>query len=169
MIADPEARGAALAGFLDAVSPRLWRDLDDSGLLPWAPPGERERQRAEWDDLCLHACVRGLVAAGGFGQDTSRAIDALHRAALERRMRAGSATAFETSRERLASRYAEYGDIAQRLDGAPGRAEAVGDAAGRHLVEAPSDALAELVGGLYELMSEGAAEMVRSGADAEVE
>lgn len=166
MIRDPERRGERLAQFHGAIAPRLWQDLLDSGVLPFAGPGERDRQRAEWDDLCLHACVRGLVAAGGFGEDTAVAIDALHRAVLEARMRGDAIEPFETARDRLAERYAEYGDIARRQDGAPGLAEAIGDAAGRHLVEAPSDELAQLVGGLYEVMTDGAAEAVRQGEPA---
>ena len=34
MITDPERRGAELASFYLAVEPRLFRDLEDSGLFP---------------------------------------------------------------------------------------------------------------------------------------
>ena len=81
MIQDPARRGRSLAAFYDAVSPRLLRDLEESGALPAeADAAARERWRTEWECFALYACVRGLVAAGGFNRETGAAIDALHEA-----------------------------------------------------------------------------------------
>ena len=169
MIAEPERRGRALAGFFLEVEPRLFGDLADSPALPSTPdPAERERRRREWQCFALYACVRGLVAAGGFNRETARAIDALHDQVMAAWAGETSLEPIERRRARVAERYAEYGSIGQE-GGAAGAASVtarLGAAAARHLA-APSGgevALAEVAGGLHEALAEGAAEAVRRGA-----
>src|SRR5881409_1214598 len=83
MIRDPARRGRALAEFYRAVAPRLFQDLEESGALPQTPdPAARARARVEWECFALYACVRGLVAAGGFNRETGAAIEALHESVL---------------------------------------------------------------------------------------
>jgi hypothetical protein len=166
VIDDPAARGRALADFFLAVEPRLYSDLEDSGRMPEAPPGTNPR--VEWECFALYACVRGLVAAGGFNRETAAAIDALHEAVLAAWLARGSDEPFEVRRARVSDRYGEYGGIGQEggKAGAATVTRRLGEAAARHMAGAgppPAD-LAELVGGLHEVLVEGAAEVVRSGS-----
>lgn len=168
MIADPRLRGEALATFYAAVAPRLWADLAESGALPPGTAETRERAVLEWECFALYACVRGLVAAGGFNQETAAAVNALHEAVLERwSLEAASADAFEARRARIAERYAEYGHIGQELEasGAHLVSQRLGEAAARHMTEPdePPGALGALVGGLHEALAEGATEAVKRG------
>lgn len=164
MIADPVRRGHALAELYRAVAPRLFRDLEESGALPeGADAGGRARD--EWECFALYACVRALVAAGGFNRETGAAIEALHESVLgvpavgEPRSRAVE------RRVQVAERYAEYGAIGQ-AGGASGAAtvtQRLGEAAARHMA-APAgagEALAEIAGTLHEQLVEGATEAVR--------
>ena len=171
MIADPERRGRVLAAFFLEIEPRLFADLAESGFLApadHAPPPDlppaAELTRREWQCFALYACVRGLVAAGGFNRETARAIDALHDIVLESwREDSPSFESHEERRARVAERYAEYGAIGQE-GGAAGAATVtarLGEAAARHLVALVPDGLASLVGGLHEALAEGAAEAVR--------
>ena len=167
MIADPARRGRALAELYRTLAPRLFRDLEGSQLLP---PGDEARRRAaeEWECFALYACVRGLIAAGGFNRETGIAIDAFHATALggENPADAGDAE----RRGRVSTRYAEYGGVG--LEGGKSGAATVtirlGEAAARHLAgtTSPSPELAELVGSLHESLAEGAAESVRSASEA---
>jgi hypothetical protein len=165
MIHDPVERGRTLAGFFLAVAPRLFDDLAGTGLLPADEPA-RARARAEWECFALYACVRGLVAAGGFNLETAGAIDALHERVLEEwQAAAAEGEAFDARRERVAGRYAEYGTIGQ--DGGAAGADTVtarlGAAAARHMAGPgdPDVTLGELAGALHETLVEGAAEAVR--------
>src|SRR5262249_37181185 len=79
VISDPAERGRALAEFAQAVIPRLWSDLESSGVLPDSGRDARD----EWTCFALYACVRGLVAAGGFNRETAAAIDTMHTTVLE--------------------------------------------------------------------------------------
>jgi hypothetical protein len=166
MIQDPAARGRALADFYRAVAPRLLADLEESGLLP---AGSTAVARDEWECFALYACVRGLVAAGGFNRETAAAIDAFHESALQSMLESDPALeAFQSRRARIAERYAEYGTIGQDggASGAATVATRLGAAAARHMA-APHDAtegLAQLAGGLHEALAEGAAEAVRAAA-----
>lgn len=166
MIRDPEQRGAALAEFFAEVAPRLFHDLAESTLTPAMPDdAARLRMRIEWDCFALYACVRGLVAAGGFNRETGSAIDAMHQAVLEDWMRnAADLEAFEARRALVSERYAEYGEIGQEggAAGAAALADRLGFAAARHMTldPAPPAAFASLVGGLHETLAEGAAEAV---------
>jgi hypothetical protein len=162
MIRDPARRGAALAAFFRAVSPRLFADLAESGVLP---PGDAARAASEWECLALYACVRGLVAAGGFNRETAAAIDGLHESVLGAWAEdAAAPEPLDPRRERVAERYGEYGAIGQE-GGASGAATVtarIGAACARHIAgDRASAALAELLGALHETMSEGAAEAVR--------
>ncbi len=134
MITDPARRGRALAELYLRLAPRLFDEILES----------------------LYACVRGLVAAGGFNRETAAAIDALHEGALDPGAGAIKALASE--------RYAEYGAIGQE-GGKAGAATVdrrLGDAAARHMVAGdPLPALIELVGALHEALTEGATEEVR--------
>jgi hypothetical protein len=126
------------------------------------------RQEREWECFALYACVRGLVAAGGFNRETAAAIDALHEAALDGWIaKRRSSETLEERRTLIAERYAEYGAIGQAEEqGGPALVtRRLGEAAARHLA-APGPAspeLAELVGALHEALVEGAAEAVRRG------
>ena len=82
MIADPVRRGQALAEFHRRLGTRLLDDLLESGALPDDRRRDRAMLRDEWECFTLYACVRGLIAAGGFNRETAAAIDALHEAAL---------------------------------------------------------------------------------------
>lgn len=165
MIEDPVERGRRLADFFAPVSARLWDDLLATGALPSGPAAAA---REEWECFLLYACVRGLVAAGGFNRDTAAAIDALHERVLERWMlEDGDPERFAARRSRVAERYAEYGSIGQE-GGAAGALTVelrLGAAAARHLTSGaePPDGLAELVGGIHETLVEGSAEAVRIG------
>jgi hypothetical protein len=159
VIADPLARGRALAGFFLATSPRLFAELEESGVLPATAP--RAEARLEWECFALYACVRGLVAAGGFNRETAAAIDAMHGSVLETWEREGDAAA---RRARVAERYSEYGGIGQEhgAAGAASVSERLGRAAARHLAGAPAEGpLAEIAGQLHEALAEGAADAVR--------
>ena len=161
MIADPERRGRTLAAFFIDIEPRLFHDLAESGLLGSAAAAPARR---EWQCFALYACVRGLVAAGGFNRETARAIDALHDEVLGSwQIEPHGFEPPEARRARVAERYAEYGAIGQE-GGAGGAAtvtERLGDAAARHLATDPPPGLAALVGGLHEALAEGSAEAVR--------
>jgi hypothetical protein len=166
MTQDPETRGRALAEFYRTVAPRLFRDIIESGLLP-ADAGRSDQARAEWECFALYACVRGLVAAGGFNRETGRAIDALHddvTTAWEHE--AGARETIEVRRTRVSSRYSEYGEIGQAggKSGAATVTHRLGEAAARHMTvpDEPPDGLAGIVGSLHEALVEGAAETMRS-------
>ncbi len=156
MITDPARRGRALAELYLRLAPRLFDEILESGLLP-GPDAPTDAARTEWGCFALYACVRGLVAAGGFNRETAAAIDALHEAALE----PGDAA----SRALASERYAEYGAIGQEggASGATTVGQRLGEAAARHLAREPAPALVELVGALHEALAEGAAEAVRRG------
>ncbi len=167
MILDPARRGLALAEFFRAVAPRLFRDLEESGALPEVgDPAARERARAEWEGFALYACVRALVAAGGFNRETGAAIEALHESVLGSNAESEpGAPADNDRRARIAERYAEYGAIGQE-GGASGAAtvtQRLGEAAARHMTapEPAGEALAEIAGALHEQLVEGATEAVR--------
>jgi hypothetical protein len=156
MIQDPERRGQALAEFYRDVAPRLLLELEQSGLL--GGPATEEA-RGEWECIALYACVRGLVAAGGFNRETGRALDAFHEAVL--------ADSPESSPRRalVSRRYEEYGAIGQ-AGGAAGAAtvtERLGARAAEYLAapNPPPAGLAEQVGDLHEALVEGATESVR--------
>src|SRR5205814_2018375 len=140
----------ALATFALAAIPRLWRDVAESGGLP-----DETRLRHEWECFALYACVRGLVAAGGFNRETAGAIDAMHEAVLEH-WGTEDAAAFDARRARAAERYAEYGGIGQ--DGGAAGAETVtarlGVACARHLRAGEDADLAALVGAVHEALAE---------------
>jgi hypothetical protein len=169
VIRDALERGQALAEFYLTVEPRLYADLEEAGVLPVRDdPVQAERVRGEWACFALYACVRGLIAAGGFNRETGAAIEVLHeRVVAAWRGAESDPAADEARRQRIAERYAEYGTIGQ-AGGASGAATVtrrLGEAAARHMTEdgtAPA-ALAELVGGLHESLAEGAAEAVRRG------
>ena len=111
MITDPVARGQALARLWADLAPRMLEDLDEARLVP---AGDRGRIAREWECIALYACVRGLIAAGGFNRETAAAIDALHEAALGQA--AGLSDVDEERRALVATRYAEYGAIGQAAE-----------------------------------------------------
>lgn len=165
MISNPEARGRALADFFLEVEPRLFADLGESATL--ARGSTAPLDRLEWACFALYACVRGLVAAGGFNRETAAAIDALH-ARVMTAWESGEGAAVHTTpgevRARVAERYSEYGAIGQE-GGAAGAITVtirLGVAAAVHIAgEAPPSGFAEIVGDLHESLAEGAAESVR--------
>jgi hypothetical protein len=159
VIADPRERGHALAVFYLATAPRLFVDLEESGALPDEAPAARD----EWECFALYACVRGLVAAGGFNRESAAAIDAMHETVLAV-WAAERPAEIEIRRARVAERYAEYGTIGQE-HGASGAATVtarLGRAAALHLAGGGAgEPLAEIAGQLHEALAEGAAEAVR--------
>jgi hypothetical protein len=163
VIADPRERGRALAAFFLETAPRLFDEIVQSDTLPES--ASRDLARAEWECFALYACVRGLVAAGGFNRETAAAVDAMHEAVIEAwSSQPGGAP--EPRRRRVADRYAEYGAIGQEhgAAGAASLAARLGRAAARHLAPdgGAAPALEEVAGGLHESLAEGAAESVRS-------
>jgi hypothetical protein len=161
LIADPAERGRALAEFAQAVIPRLWSDLESSGVLPDSGPEARD----EWTCFALYACVRGLVAAGGFNRETAAAIDSMHTAVLET-WAAEDVARLDPMRALVADRYREYGEIGQEggASGAASVTRRLGEACARHLLPAGPNAfqsVAELLGGMHEALAEGSAEAVR--------
>lgn len=167
MIRDPVRRGHALAEFFLSVEPRLYADLAEAGVMPAVDPSTpADHARREWECFALYACVRGLVAAGGFNRETAAAIDALHERVLAARTESESTAGDTGARsDRIAERYAEYGTIGQ-AGGAAGAitvTQRLGEAAARHMArrDPPPAELVELVGGLHETLAEGAAEAVR--------
>ena len=165
MIGDPSRRGRALAEFFVAVEPRLYADLEEAGLLPDRDdPARAERMRDEWACFALYACVRGLIAAGGFNRETAVAIEALHEHALASWWNARpGADEDDARRRKIAERYAEYGAIG-RSGGASAAATVtrrLGEAAARHMREPAGAELAEMVGALHQSLAEGSAEAVR--------
>jgi hypothetical protein len=155
MIRDPERRGRALAEFFLAVEPRLYVDLAEAGVVPDAG----DAPRSEWQCFALYACVRGLVAAGGFNRETAAAIDALHERVLQDWMAASAGDAgFEARRDRIAERYREYGEIGQAggASGAVTVTRRLGEAAARHIAasDPAPEPLIDLVGSLHETLVE---------------
>lgn len=166
MISDPKERGRALARLFHDLSPRMLRDLEEAGF---DARNDAARVAREWECLALYACVRGLIAAGGFNRETAVAIDAFHdEALLEPFLPDEDGPAEredpEARRARVAERYAEYGAIGQAAEheGPGALANRLGSAGARHMSEAaPSATMIEVVGALHEALAEGAAESVR--------
>jgi hypothetical protein len=164
VILDPERRGRELGELYRALVSRLFDDLEASGVLPAAT--DRAAARAEWECFALYACVRGLVAAGGFNRETGQAIDALHDDVMAAWAREPNGESLELRRGRVSERYSEYGAIGQAggAAGATTVTHRLGEAAARHMAgEPPPEALVETAGALHESLAEGAAEAVRRG------
>lgn len=131
------------------------------------PAAARATARREWGCFALYACVRGLIAAGGFNRETGAAVEAFHARALAGgRDPAGGPLDEPGYRELIAERYAEYGAIGQ-AGGASAAATVgrrLGEAAARHMASGkePHPGLAEMAGVLHESLAEGAAESVRA-------
>ena len=169
MIQDPASRGKALADFFLETEPRLFADLAESVTM--ARGSTAPLDRLEWACFALYACVRGLIAAGGFNRESAAAIEALHERVMAAWESGASGAPFAASgvaRARVAERYAEYGAIGQE-GGASGAATVtarLGAAAARHVAgEHAAAEFAELIGYLHESLVEGAAESVRRAAD----
>jgi hypothetical protein len=169
VIADPITRGRTLAEFYFRLESALWNDLEGSRVLPSVVSAQA---RDEWSLFALYACVRGLVAAGGFNTETVAAVDAMHEAVRTAwGLRPEAAGLACTSRPAvlalLSARYAEYGRIGQELEasGAALVTQRLGEAAAAHVSapEPPSEALETTLGGLHEALAEGAADAVRAG------
>jgi hypothetical protein len=166
-IHDPASRGRELARLHRELAPQLFAQLEESGLADeLADDDARRRARREWDCFALYACVRGLVAAGGFNRETAAAIDALHETALADFAAEARGGETESDRRRLISeRYEEYGAIGQAggKSGAATVTARLGAAAAKRMMgeEALSARWAETVGHLHETLAEGAADQVR--------
>jgi hypothetical protein len=164
MIADPVLRGRTLGAFFQRLEPALWGDVLESGLLAGT---DEARARAEWECFALYACVRGLVAAGGFGEDNARAIDALHDVVAEAWL-ADPGTFEDTAarRARVSARYEEYGGIGQAHEarGDDVVTARLGEAAARHVsgTDIAHVELGIMLGELHEAIAHGAAESVRA-------
>lgn len=169
MIRDPLGRGRHLASLFLELAPRLFRDVEESGLLQLAAEGDARRARDEWNGFAMYACVRGLVAAGGFNRETGEAIDAFHQAVLA----AWDAEEENPERRRrlralVSERYAEYGAIGQEGGAAGARTSAtrLGRRAAAHVsgTQAPGETLIEIVAALHESLVEGASAAVRDAS-----
>ena len=163
MIADPNRRGRALGAFYLRLEPELWSDVVESGLLPDA---EEPRARAEWECFALYACVRGLVAAGGFGEENANAIDAFHdEVAATWEADPDPPEDAAARRARVALRYAEYGGIGQTFEarGPDAVTARLGEVAARHVsgTDIAHVELGIMLGELHEAIAHGAAESVR--------
>jgi hypothetical protein len=162
---DPEAVGRDVAELFAAQAPALFEDLVSSGLLGALDGEARTLALLEWECFALYACVRGIVAGGGFNRESGRAIEVLHDTAVPSRLASARSTDAETLRRRVSERYEEYGTIGQE-GGASGAAtvtERLGRAAARHMMDAetPPAAAVETIGHLHESLAEGVAEIVR--------
>ncbi|MBI1796149.1 MAG: hypothetical protein HY076_03955 [Candidatus Eisenbacteria bacterium] len=183
MIADPERRGRALADLYRELAPRLFAEIEESGALADLDAEARQCAWLEWDCFALYACVRGLVAAGGFNRETAAAIEAFHGAVLAESAAApaaiealhdraleprgpDAASATGAARAMISERYAEYGAIGQAggRDDAEAIACALGAAAARHVGGAAPN-LAAILSALHESLVEGSAEAVRRATD----
>lgn len=153
MTGGPARRARALAHWWELLAPRWWRDIEEGGGIP---AGAESRAREEWDALALYACVRGLVAAGGFNRETIEGVDALH--ALAGR------DWTEAKRRHLSERYAEYGGIGQALqhEGAAEVEARLGAACAAHVASPAPARLADVFSALHESVAEAAAEVVRA-------
>ncbi len=153
MTGPARSHAPALAEFFAGVSPALLEDLRASGALAGAEPAVTER---EWLAVALHACIRGVVADGGHGDETADLVDAFHDQVL-----ASLAPPAEQSewRARLAERYAEYDGVTRTLGqkGAPLVPAAIARSCARHVGAADARALAETLTPLLEALAEGAA------------
>jgi hypothetical protein len=163
MIEDPVLRGRTLGAFFLRLEPALWGDVVESGLLEDV---DEPRARAEWECFALYACVRGLVAAGGFGEENARAIDALHDAVAESwEADPGTFEVVAARRGRVAQRYEEYGGIGQTHEarGNDAVTAKLGEAAARHVsgTDIAHVELGIMLGELNEAIAHGAAESVR--------
>ncbi len=147
------SRAGALAEFFEGVSPALLEDLRASGALAGAEPVAAER---EWQAVALHACIRGVVADGGHGDETADLVDAFHDAVLARLAPAAEQAEL---RARLAERYGEYDGVTRTLGqkGAPLVPAAIARACARHVGASDARALADTLTPLLEALAEGAA------------
>jgi hypothetical protein len=169
MTADPARRGGALAAFHLAVVPRLFDQLVETGFLPAATlaPPQRTAWR-EWSCLALHASVRGLVAAAGFGPDTAATVDAFHAEVLAAwREDAADEDAFAAWTALAARRHGEYGTLARAAgDADEAAARAAAEALAVRLAGgAPAADLVASLAALTEALTAGAAEAVRVTED----
>jgi len=160
---DPDLRGRNAAELFRSHAPRLLADLIESD--PWRASGttDAERARREWDVFALYACVRGLVAGGGFNRETAQSLDAMHAALLDARADDSGETDTER-RQRISARYEEYGAIGQAggASGAATVATRLGAAAARHMLgNEPAPEVSELVGALHESLAEAVTAQVR--------
>jgi hypothetical protein len=159
---DPVASGRLLASLFQGVEPRLWTDLTDTGAVP---AGAETAARAEWECLALDACLRGLVAAGGFGERTVEAVDEFHAAVLAGWAGEAGAGDLDERRSRLTARYEEYGRIARELEskGAARVSAMLGATAAAHACSpgAPPESLAALLAAMHEALVEGAMAALR--------
>jgi hypothetical protein len=164
MIHDPVERGRQLATLYFELTERLFADLEESGLLPVNI--ETQSLRDEWNAFALYACVRALVAAGGFNIETGQAIDAFHEAVLDKWAAESSDEQDRERRALVSVRYGEYGGIGQAggAAGADTVTRRLGEAAARHMSadDSVSAPLAEIVGSLHESLVEGATEAIGS-------
>lgn len=164
--ADPAASGRLLAALFRGAESRLWGDLEETGTVP---AGREAALRAEWECLALDACLRGMVAAGGFGEGTARAVDEFHVAVLEGWAAGGPDAELAARRERLTARYEEYGRLARDLEaaGAARVSATLGASAAAHACapgEVPRE-VAALLAAMHEALVEGAVAALRPPGD----
>jgi len=163
VISDPLARGRSLAAFFLRLEPSLWADIDASGLLEGTDLGAA---RGEWSVLALHACVRGLVAAGGFGDDNARALETFH-AEVASAWNADPIVdeSADERHERVAERMESYDAIALAAEsrGAETVLERLGTAAARYVsgTDIARAGLADMLSELHDAIAQGSAESVR--------
>ena len=164
MDADPARRGRAVAALFFEHAPALLADLLESRA--WGATTEDPSEtRREWEVFALYACVRGLVAGGGFNIETAAAIDALHEAVMDGwSSELGVGETLEQRRALVAARYEEYGAIGQEggKSGAATVTQRLGDAAAHHMAGADAaPETSETVGTLHESLVEAVSAQLR--------
>lgn len=159
---DPELRGRKVAAFYLEHGPALFADLIAADA--WGARLAGPDVRHEWDAFTLYACVRGIVAAGGFNIETAATIDVLHTAVLGVWSASGETAQGSEPQALISARYEEYGAIGQAggASGASTVSRRLGEAAARHLLGTESDpAIAELAGALHEALAEAVTAQLR--------
>lgn len=167
MLADPRALAVALDALLARLEESLWRELEESGMLPAPAVTPPRHARREWQVLALDAALRGLVAASGFDGETRVAAERLETLAQERWARRADGIAHEShTRERLTTYAREVTALDARHEHEASRRLGVTCAIAMGAPSGSPEPLAGMLGELHASLVDGFAEAVRRGEGA---